>query len=344
MDIPNVRVHELADIYDCKNASVSMFFKRNPKGIIQKGNRIIGLQPEASEAFLLNKGFAALSKTFIAALGTNVGGAGKTSSTIHLGTSARRMTGRDKAVVLIDTDSQASLTLQVLGHRIPGDEFVLDDYLKESCELDDILTPIGNPEDNFWLIGSNLSNLYLDQRFATSLSVKNGMLNLVKEIIGRYGEGTKIFIDTAPQLSAVSQSTMCALAQSDVPNCFLIPIRPDTFSMEGASICISEMDKLRESLKGVDVINTKCFLSSYDQRTQVSIAIMRDVLKHETLSKFMCSTVIRHSTEVSRSAYKQETIFNATSNSARNLISDYSKLFFEVLGCLKDSKAGASRT
>ena len=338
-DSPNVKVNELADIYACTNASVSMYFKRNPDGVVKNNNRISGVEPEAVEQFFISRGFERFSESFIVALGTNVGGAGKTSSTVNLATSARRMTGRDKAVVLIDTDSQASLTSQMTGRRTPKDEFVLDDYLQEKCDLTDILTPLGAEEDNFWLIGSNLSNLYLDRRFNSGTAVKNGMLKVFKEINNKFGHGTKIFVDTPPQLSAISQSIMCALAQIDILSVFLVPIRPDSFSLDGARICISEMKELKDSYKGVDEINTRCFLSSYDSRLQVSMSIMRDVLKDDLLSKYLCSTIVRHSTEVTRSAYKQESVFSSSGKSAKNLISDYTKLLLEVLGFNSDWKA-----
>ena len=125
---------------------------------------------------------------------------------------------------------------------------------------------------------------------------------------------------------------MCALAQIDILSVFLVPIRPDTFSLEGAKICISEMQDLQESYRGVDEINARCFLSSYDSRLQVSMSIMRDVLKDDLLSKCLCSTLIRHSTEVSRSAYKQESVFSSSGKAAKNLTADYTKLLLEVLG------------
>ena len=72
-----------------------------------------------------------------------MGGIGKTSSCISIASALRRMTDRSKAVVIIDCDSQASSTNQLLARSLESDEFVLDDYLSSQCSLDDLLVPVG---------------------------------------------------------------------------------------------------------------------------------------------------------------------------------------------------------
>lgn len=328
---PNTKISDIAEMIGTTNATVSMWCKRNPEGLIKQKGRITGILPEAVEAYYSKLGHSSFYDTSIIALGTNVGGAGKTSTTINLAVSARRVTGRDKAIVMIDTDSQGSLTLQSLGQRIPRDEYVLDDFFKGDCQLDDILSPVGPPEDNFWIIGSNLTNLYLDRRCDTN-QIRTRMLSLFKAIVKHFGTGTKIFVDTPPQLSAISQSIMCALAQVDFNTCYLIPIRSDAFSMEGAKICLDEMAELTGSYKGVDTIRVRCFLSSYDSRLSVSVAVFKDIIQDPDLAEILCNTLIRHSTEVARTAYNQESVFSGKGKSARNLTFDYTRLLFEIHG------------
>ncbi len=335
--VSSVKVSELAHILGCPNSDVVERLKSTQISSLElRSGRIAGVPPEAVEAFLRKKGRLSLFDNFITLVGANVGGVGKTSATVNLAAASRRITARSRAVVIIDTDCQGSATTQVLGEVIPDHRPVLDDYLSGKAKLEDILTPVGDEKENVWIIGSNLNNIYLDRRFSNANHIRGIMKGLLTELFDHFDGGAKIFIDTPPQLSAVTQSATCALAQMDVRSVFLIPLRADLFSIKGAKICLSSLEDLVSAYKDVDKINVKCVLSSYDARLKVSSDTMRVLLEDEQLSKYICNVVVRQNSEVTKAAMKRENIF--TSNSTSNVASDYLDLAFHIFE--DETKAG----
>ena len=181
-----------------------------------------------------------------------------------------------------------------------------------------------------WIVGSNLNNVYLDRRFTNARQIRTMMKDLLDEIFNHFGDGTKIFIDTPPQLSAVTQSATCALALSEVRSVFLIPMRADLFSIKGAKICLSELEDLTLSYKDVDKVNVQCFLSSYDGRLKVSTETMKTLLRDKQLSKHICNVVVRHSSEVTKTAMNRENVYS--SGNLSHVTYDFLDLALNIYG------------
>ena len=330
-DVADMRVTELARILDTQKASVTRYYKSRETGELKTiNNRIVGIEPEAVERLLREKGHDDFYESFLIILATQTGGCGKTSTTANLAAATRRMTGRDKAVVLIDTDSQASLTEQLLGKPADDNSPILNDWLSSKASLEECLVGLG---DNTWLIPSRLENIYLDKTMAAASDVKKKMKILVEQIFAKFGEGTKIFLDTPPQLSAIGQSAVCAMAQIKQKSHLLIPVRSDLFSIKGARICITET---RETL---DTFGFKkpsfpidCFLSAYDARVKASIETMRHLFEDPILKNHLSPVTVRYSSEVTKSAYARASVFKEISKRTSNITSDYTDLLLYTLG------------
>lgn len=329
--VSNIKVSELAGIFDDKNSVTSKRLKKYDLPLQLSKGRITGASPEAVENYFRQQGHDYLFHTYISVHTGIAGGIGKTSSCISLAAANRRMTDRSKPVVVIDADSQASTTHQLLGKTLEDDEFVLDDYLSGQCKLKDLLVPVGNKEDNIWLVPSSLNNVYLDRRFSSGGKVRSLMKGLFESIIKTFGDGARIHVDCPPQLSAVQQSSICALAQMQkINSTILLPLRSDLVSVQGARIAIKELEELKESYKGVDDLNIQVFLSSYDARLKVSVDTMRSLLSDPVLQEHVCPIVIRYSSEVTKAAMRFENIYSSGSRS--NITNDYMDLALYLLG------------
>jgi len=339
--IPPMKVSELAHILDVANTISSRALKAQPETHLKFSNsRLIGASPEAIEAVLTKQGHGYLFKPGIFAVATNVGGAAKTTAAVNLVAAIRRFTGRKRpggakggAIVLVDCDSQASATQQMLGAAIPDGKPILDDYVEGKCALKDVLTPVGDPQDNIWIIGSNLNNIFLDRRLTSGSKIRDTMYRLVKDIFETLGrDATKIIFDTPPQLSATTQSLVCALGRygDEVQRRFLIPLRSDAFSLKGASIAIQELEDTLGSYKDVNEVPVAAFFSSYDSRVKISLDIMRRVLDDKLLAPVIVDKVIRYSSEVAKTALHNQNIFSSGKRTAAT--DDYTELALNVLG------------
>lgn len=179
---------------------------------------------------------------------TTTGGVGKTSATISLAYSARRITSRKTPIILIDADSQSSLTTQLI--KEVG-EHALIDYFEGKVSIKDLIKPLGG-SDNIYLIPSNLNNIYLDKALSKPSLIKSAMKKLFDDIFDHFKkEGSdvaKIFVDFPPQLSSIFSSAVLGIAQysNDVTKVLAIPLRADNFGVRGAEITISEVDELLE--------------------------------------------------------------------------------------------------
>lgn len=326
-----MRVTELARLADMSKAAISIALKQeDPKGLETNGKRIVGIAPELVHKFLERRKLDRLSGPKLFVISTQTGGAGKTSSTLNLATAARRITSTKDAIVLVDADSQASLSLQVAGEPAEDMAPVLVNWFDGKCCAKDLLSPTGMP--NTFIIKSNLNNIYLDRSISKPAHIKTQALRLVKEIIQELGPNTKIFVDTPPQLSSVGSSFALAAAQMGGDGHLMIPVRPDLFGIKGAKICLTE---IYEALTAFGISNkdlkATVFLSSLDQRTKTSVKTITTLSRDEVLSEFLAPVAIRYSTEVTKASYKFASVFSDYKN-ATTIGQDYLDLLLAALG------------
>lgn len=339
--VSDFKVNEVAKIFDLKAPTISKKFKdlESPQ-IKKKNNRIIGISSNEIEKYFRDKGHSYLYKTSIHLFNSTVGGTGKTSASISILSALRRITAinnlekpeEKKACIFIDMDSQSSLTGTVLGKPVADNQPVLVDYFEKRANLEDILQK-ANDSQEIYCIGSNLNNIYLDKVLSTPNSMKNSMKNLLDDLLNRFGEGSRIVIDSPPQLSFSMNSTICALSQylaegKDYNIGLVIPIRPDDYALKGARISYNESQQITSTFN-LPEIPTYCFLSAFDKRLKIGIKIMRDLLQDDLLGKYVSPIMVRHSSEVSKANMNKESIFSGRTTSAT---SDYQDLALYLLG------------
>ena len=319
-----VRVTEMARIASISKSAVTQALK-NDFGL--NNGRIYGVEPEIVQDFLIRKGYEDFYKSGLFVISTQTGGSGKTSTTAYIATAARRMTSRKDAIVMIDCDSQASLSILTTGAPAGVGEPVLNTYIHDNCSHTDLLTDVG---ENMFVVRSNLQNLYNDRSLSDVKSVRHTMSRLVSKLTETLGRNTKIFVDTPPQLSAVSQSFLLACADID-HGYLLVPVRPDNFGIVGANICISESLDTLKALKVEDSVKIVCFLSAHKSTTASSITALKDVLEDDVLKDYISPVMVRYSEELPKSTFGNGGVFNETRN-IKKIGSDYTDLLLTTMG------------
>jgi cellulose biosynthesis protein BcsQ len=324
-----IRVTELSRISGASKGAISTDVRKSPPEHLQMtGSRVVGIAPEGVQRYLGQRGFEKLYRSALFVFATQTGGAGKTSSCWNMAMAARRITDRKHAIVLLDCDSQASLSVQAAGAPCPDDEPTLLNWLQDTCELKDILHPL---DDNVWITRSNLNNIFLDRALSKSAAIKSKALELTRAIFAYFGEGTKIFVDTPPQLSSIGQSFVCAVAQSEVGH-LMIPVRCDLFGVKGAKICLTESFEAVDTF-GLDQgrLGASVFISNYDQRVKTSVQTLALLSRDAVLQEFLAPVAIRHSSEVTKAGYRHGSCFDSYRN-ASTIGADYTDLLLAAMG------------
>lgn len=330
-----LKIHELERISGVAKSNVNRAVKH--ESVVRSGPIIVGIEPETVEGFMLKRKQEKLYRQGVYVLTSQVGGTAKTSATISLAMAYRRLAKLERPIVLMDTDPQGSLTLQLTG-SVACDAPVLKDYFEGTTKIEDILTPLG---EGVYLIKSSLDNLYLDRKLNEPKLIKAAGKKLIEDIFKALGTETKIFIDTPPQLSSLTQSIYVHLASlpDTIDKKVLIPVRCDSFSIQGARIAVTEARTALETFNlnknGFDI---HVFMTNYDQRVKVSIESMRTILEDELLKELLSPIYIRFSTEISKRAFANQHIFSAGSYKATPPSLDYTDFLLFILGFSGGSK------
>lgn len=226
-------------------------------------NRIIGISPEAVTNFLSKNGINYFQRGEILLSANLCGGVGKTSGTHSLSACLRRIVDRKDPIVIVDTDSQGSLTSSIFGSPAPDKEPILIDFLEGKVKIEDILTDIGN---NVWFIKSNLNQAYIDKILNRPTDIKNKMLTFYQNVFHFLGPQTKIFQDHTPLLPTIFASSICALSKLDkkILKTVIIPIRSDNYAIDGAEKIINEINDLQETFNLESNIDIHCFFSNIE--------------------------------------------------------------------------------
>jgi cellulose biosynthesis protein BcsQ len=330
--VQNLKPVELSRIAQINKTTLNRILQKEQGQLSVINNRIRGVSPELVEEILKEK-HSHLYKSSIVLTNTTTGGVGKTSATISLAYSARRITSRKTPIVLIDADSQSSLTTQLI--KEVG-EHALIDYFEGKVSIKDLIKPVGG-SDNIYLIPSNLNNIYLDKALSKPSLIKSAMKKLFDDIFDHFKkEGSdvaKIFVDFPPQLSSIFSSAVLGIAQysNDVTKVLAIPLRADNFGVRGAEITISEVDELLETFSiSKSSINITTFFSSLDRRVKTTADIFKMVMTNQELSKYLNPTAIRYSSELTKTSFRNETIYTRLEKSG--VSDDYTDLLLSILG------------
>ncbi len=337
MPVP-YKVKELSQILDVSTPAVSQRLKNMTSELVKSDkNRTIGIPRETISRILAENGFGYFYRKNIFLAHTIVGGSSKTSAIWSFFNGFVRISSRQNPIIIISTDSQASIDDIALSKiQSPDEQKVLADYFNGRATLDEILKPMDEAE-NLWIVPSNLNNVFLDKAVGTPQKIKTEALRLLTEIYKRFpNTNPSIFIDTMPALSASTGSFILAMAQlmkefspEDYNPVVCIPLRSDSTSLKGCQIAFEEMKTILDTFGVQEQPTTKIFLANYDKRLSLSSEILKSLFSHPTLQDYVADTVIRTSSEIPKSSYHHKSIFH---DRLPAVASDYNDLLLELLG------------
>ncbi|HEY3333332.1 MAG TPA: ParA family protein [Capsulimonadaceae bacterium] len=193
------------------------------------------------------------------------GGVGKTTTAVNL---SGYLAAAGKRVLLVDCDPQSNATSGV-GIDKGTIEAGLYDVLVEGVPLKDIVHKDVASIKGFDLAPSTLDLsgaemvLYTEQNFARESVLKKAF----KSIQDDYDY---IFIDAPPSLGLITINILTAA------DGLLIPIQCEYYALEGISLLLSVVDRIRENLNpslAIDLV----VLTMQDYRTNLSQQVIADV-------------------------------------------------------------------
>ncbi|WP_119343154.1 ParA family protein [Facilibium subflavum] len=320
-----IKINEIARLTGTSAALVSRYFKNQEENRVTRVNqRIVGIQPSAAQDYLKNAGLDYFYMPSVTLFANLCGGVGKTSGVANLSASLRRIVNKETPIVLIDGDSQASLTGMIFGKEADDEDSILVDYLEGKAKLDDIVTPL---HDNIWVMKSNLNQAWIEKVLVKPKEIKEGMLNLYKEIFSKFGSDTKIFQDHTPQLSNLFASSVCALFHlpNTIKKSILIPMRSDSVAINGANYIIKEIEDVCETFsRDYDSIGIHCYFSNVDRRFSTTSEALELIKKKPRVMRHLASPIIRTCADITKSTMSHQNIFSSGKSS--NAIEDFQDL------------------
>lgn len=332
------KVKELSLILDISAPAISQRLK-NIDGELLKSekNRTVGIPRDTISKILMENGYGYFYRKNIFLCHTIVGGSAKTSAIWSIFNGYTRISPKSNPLIIISTDSQASIDdIALKKIRSPDEQKVLSDYFNGSATLNEILVPIDENE-NTWIVPSNLNNVFLDKTLSSPTKIKTEALRLFREIYANFrGTNPSIFIDTMPALSASTGSFILAMAQlmnelnSEQYNPVVcIPLRSDSTSLKGCEIAFDEMKTILDTFGVQHQPNVKIFLANYDKRLSLSSEILKSLFGHPILKGFVADTVIRTSSEIPKASFHNKSIYH---DKLPAVADDYTELLLEFLG------------
>jgi len=202
----------------------------------------------------------------IIAIGNQKGGVGKTTTTINL---AASLTALRKKVLLIDLDPQANATSGLGMEKTPGASLyrvilgespVADHIQPTAIERLDMIT--GEVD----LAGAEVdvarSDRYLHR-------VKEALTDLPSETGYDF-----VLLDCPPSLGILTMNAFCAAGS------LLIPIQCEYYALEGLSVIIGLVERLRTSGANPQLQVEGILMTMYDRRTNLSQQVAEEVRNH----------------------------------------------------------------
>jgi len=224
---------------------------------------------------------------------------------------------RQYKVLLIDCDPQgnASMALDV---EIENLEYSVQDMLTKKVEPQYIWWPKG---EYLKILPTNNLLKEIELHLLTSV---DGRLRLKESLTPLIPLFDFIIIDTAPTLSALTQSALIAATE------VLVPIDTGFFSLQGLRQLHEEIDLIREKFNP-ELRISGILLTKFDSRTTLSPQV-EDVLRRNFPEETF-QTTIRINVDLVRAQVERQSIFASAPESAG--AEDYENLIKELLGEMK---------
>lgn len=166
----------------------------------------------------------------IIAVANQKGGVAKTTSTYNIGVSLAR---KGKSTLIIDLDSQASLTISAGLEPFDYEKTIVTVLQKEGTLLEDCLQPI---QENLTICTSRLELAQLEMEMI-GRSMRETILK--RALVPVKNKFDYILIDCPPQLSIL---TINALAASDS---VIVPVKTDYLAYRGVELLMDSIEDIK---------------------------------------------------------------------------------------------------
>lgn len=197
----------------------------------------------------------------IIAVANQKGGVGKTTTVVNL---SAYLAIKGKKVLIIDSDPQANATsgLGIDRHKVAKTTY---DVIIKEFPLSETIIP--TDVQNLDIAPANIDLVAVDLELVSVFARESRLREAIYDEVGKYDY---VLIDSPPTLGLLTINAMVAA------DSILVPIQCEYYALEGVSLLMDTLKRLRRSLNPkVDI--WRILLTMYDSRTTLSKQVAEEV-------------------------------------------------------------------
>ena len=205
--------------------------------------------------------------TPIFSIANQKGGVGKTTTAVNL---AACLAERRKRVLLVDLDPQANATSGLGVAKREGDS-IYDVLLSDAPDLAPIIQHTADKRLDLIASEVNLAGAEIDVARSENYL---GRLSAALSPLAARADYDFILLDCPPTLGILTMNALCAA------DGLLIPMQCEYYALEGISVILSLLEKLRASGAAPRLALEGIVMTMYDMRTNLSQQVVAEIRTH----------------------------------------------------------------